>query len=247
MADKKDTGSAKRPKRDPNQPTPKAKRSVAALAIKLGLGALVAVLTLWTGMYSAEIGRGPWEWTPEDRSGFLTFSRQQVDEARANVESVDWEGLKDKITAKSRELWNDAPAWEQKLEAKLAQLRGTSAPQPPKGATETPTTTDGTTPTTTATDSATKTPQAAVPAAEPTSLERGCDAMRAGIGHYKKSMNSQAELKKAKAKLREAYTHLETAHNQALAKGDQAQASEIEGYLQQCNVYLEDCSKRETL
>lgn len=246
MADKKDTGPAKRPKRDPNQPTPKAgKRSVGALAIKLLLGGVVAVLILWTGMYSAEIGRGPWEWTPEDRSGFLTFSRAQVDEARANVESVDWDKLKDKLTAKSRELWNDAPAWEQKLEAKLAQLRGTGAPQPPKGA-EPATATDGTTPAT-STDAATKTPQAAVTAREPTSLERGCEAMSEGMRHYKKSMGSQAELKKARAKFREAYTQLEAAHGQALARSDQAQASEIEGYLQQCNVYLEDCSKRETL
>jgi hypothetical protein len=244
MTDKKDTGSAKRPKRDPNQPTPKAgKRSVGALAIKLALGALVAVLTVWTGMYSVEIERGPWAWTPEDRAGFLTFSRAQVDEARANVESVDWDALKNKLTAKSRELWNDAPSWEQKLEAKLAQLRGGDAP---KAATTTdaPTATDATTPTTT---DATKTPQAAVTAPEPTSLERGCDAMRRGIGHYKRSMNSQAELKKAKAELRQAYTHLEAAHAEAQGRGDQAQASEIEGYLQQCNVYLEDCSKRETL
>lgn len=242
MADKNDTGAAKRPKRDPNQPTPKAgKRSVVALALKLAIGAVVAILTVWTGMYSVEIERGPWAWTPEDRAGFLSFSRAQVDEARQNVESVDWDALKNKITAKSRELWNDAPAWEQKLEAKLAQLRGGGAAKPTDGAA----TTDGT-PDATSTE-ATKTPQAAVPAPEPTSLERGCDAMRDGIRSYKKSMNSQAELKRAKAKLREAYTHLEAAHAEAQGRGDQAQASEIEGYLQQCNVYLEDCSKRETL
>src|SRR5690606_30169941 len=118
---------------------------------------------------------------------------------------------------------------------KLAQLRGGGAPAPAATPAD-------------ATDASTPPPQpAVVEPATPSSLELGCEAFREGIRHYKKSMNSQDELRRAKGKFREAYTHLEAAYAQAEEKGDQALMNEIEGYLQQCNVYLEDCSKRETL
>lgn len=236
-AGKKDTKGAKRPKRDPNQPTPKpARRSVLGSSLKLIVSGAVVLVVAFVTLYSVQIGRPPWAWSSEDKQGFVDYSKAQVDEARAQVESVDWAKLKDKITEKTRQLWEGAGAWEQKLDAKLAELRGGGAPAP------------STTAQAGATSTATPPPQpAAVEPAPPSSLELGCDAFRAGIRHYKKSMNSQDELRAAKGKFREAYTHLEAAHAQAQQKGDQAQADEIEGYLQQCNIYLEDCSKRETL
>lgn len=237
--DKKDTKAAKRPKRDPNQPTPKpARRSVVGSTLKLVVSGAVVLVVGFVTLYSVQIGRPPWAWSSEDQQGFADYSKQQVDDARAQVANVDWAKLKDKITEKTKALWEGAGAWEQKLDAKLAELRGGSAPAPA-------TTQAGAT---TGTSTATPPPQpAVVEPAPPSSLELGCDAFRAGIRHYKKSMNSQDELRAAKGKFREAYTHLEAAHAKAQQQGDQAQADEIEGYLQQCNVYLEDCSKRETL
>lgn len=231
--EKKDTKSAKRPKRDPNQPTPKpARRSVLGSTVKLVIGGAVVLVVGFVALYSVQIGRPPWAWSSEDQQGFADYTKAQVDEARAQVENVDWAALKDKITAKTRELWEGAGAWEQKLDAKLAQLRGGSgAPAPTAQA---------------GTSTAPAQPTAVEPAT-PSSLELGCDAFREGIRHYKRSMNSQDELRTAKGKFREAYTHLDAAHAQAQQKGDQAQVDEIEGYLQQCNVYLEDCNKRETL
>lgn len=235
---KKDTTGAKRPRRDPNQPTPKpARRGVLGSTVKLAVSGAVVLVVGFVTLYSVQIGRPPWAWSSEDQQGFVDYSKQQVDEARAQVENVDWAALKDKITEKTKQLWEGAGAWEQKLDAKLAQLRGGADPAP--AATAQAGATGGA-------PAAPPQPVAVEPA-PPSSLELGCDAFRAGIRHYKRSMNSQDELRRAKGKFREAYTHLEAAHAQAQQQGDQAQADEIEGYLQQCNIYLEDCSKRETL
>lgn len=230
-ADKKDTKGQKRPRRDPNQPTPKpARRGGLASAIKLAIGGAVVLAVGFAALYSVQIGRPPWQWSSEDQQGFVDYSKAQVDEARAQVENVDWAALKDKITAKTRQLWDQAGSVERTMETKLAQLRG-GDPHPAGAAA-----------------SSTEAAQpAVVEPAPPSSLELGCDAFRLGIRHYKRSMNSQDELRTAKGKFREAYTHLEAAHTRAQQAGDQAQADEIEGYLQQCNVYLEDCNKRETL
>lgn len=229
---KKDTKSQRRPKRDPNQPFPRAKGGGLRRLLVLAVGGAGVVALALVGLYSAHLGRPPWEWSEGDRAGFVDYSKTQVDEARAQVEAIDWAALKDTITEKTRALWDQVPAWEQKLDKKLADLRGQDAPS--GGAAAAPATTPAATP-------------ATVEPPKPTRLELGCDAFREGIRHYKKSMNSQAELKRAKAKFREAYDHLEAAHGQAQAKGDAAQADEIEGYLQQVNIYLEDCSKREVL
>jgi hypothetical protein len=233
---KKDTGGAKRPKRDPNQPTPKpAKRRPGAFAVKLLVGGLVSVVLIWAGMYSVEIGRGPWAWSAEDRAGFLTFSRAQVDQARAQVEAVDWDAVKTKITAKTKQLWDQVPGLEDRLEKRLAELRGQRQGAPTTTSTTTSAPGQAPAPTTEA---------AAVPPAKPSALEVGCEAMRTGIQHYRRSPNSQAELRLAKADFERAQTSLEAAHGEAEAKGDQASVQEIEGYLEQCNMYLEDCSKR---
>ena len=222
---KKATGKRKR---DRNQPTPKPKKrsKVPGLIV----GAVLSVLLLWVGLYSAEVGKAPTSWTSEEWSGFLTFSEQQVAEARRNVEQIDWDSLGAKITAETKQLWEKVPDLEQKLEQKLAELRGTRQEAPAGGAPA-------------KADDEQKAP-AAVPA-QPTSLELGCEALREAIGHYRKSMNDQDKLRAAKKEFRAAQVHLEAAY--AEAEGDPAQQAEIEGYLMQCNTYLEDCSKRETL
>ena len=226
MADKSKSKKSKpKPKRDPNQPTPKPPKKRSPIP-KLLLSATFVILATWMTMYSAQLGRGPWDWEGDDWSGFLTFSKGQVEAAKKKVAEVDWEKVKDKVTAKTKELWNKVPELEQKLEAKLDQLRGGKQKK-----------VEG------------KGPQDGLPAAvvEPTTLERGCETFRMGIRHYKQSMDSQAELKKAKKLFLEARELLEKAYGEAEAEGDTAQATEIEGYIQQCQIYLEDCSKRETL
>jgi hypothetical protein len=234
MADaKKETGSAKRPKKG----APPARSSLGARVVKLVASALVCLIIVWGGLYSVQVGRGPWAWSGDDWGGFVTFSRAQVAEAQAQVESVDWASLGDKITEKTRGLWDAMPVWENKLEQKLAQLRGQRTSQPVNAEGQ-----PNAAPTATSTA-----PPASVEPAAKTDLEVGCEAMRDGIRHYRRSMNDQGELRAAKAKFRTAYTHLEKAYNEAEAKGEQAQVAEIEGYLMQCNTYLEDCSKREEL
>ncbi|MGE0709505.1 MAG: hypothetical protein AB7T09_16125 [Planctomycetota bacterium] len=220
-----DTKKKPAQKRDPNQPTPKPPKK-SKLIPKLLVSAVVVILLTWMGMYSVQVEKGPWDWEGSDWTGFLTFSRQQVEEARKKVEEVDWDAVKDKVTAKTKELWNRVPELEQKLEQKLAQLRGDKQ------------------------DGETKKSGSAEPvaaSAQPSHLQLGCEKLQLAIRSYKKSMNSQAELKKAKQLFQEAQDLLTKAHEEAEKAGDEQGATEIEGYLQQCNVYLEDCSKRETL
>lgn len=240
---KKETKGSKRPKRDPNQPLPKPKGGALKKIVLFAVGGLFSIVVLWAGLYSAQIGKLPHEWSEQDQQGFVDYSKQQVDDARKNVENVDWNALKDKVTETTRQLWNDVPAWEQKLEAKLAQLRGDRATTTP-GKT---TTTTGSAPATT-TGSAPATTSSAPPAAvssEPSEFEKGCVAMKDAIAVYRKSVNSQAELKRSKGMFHTASKHFEKAHAEAQARGDEAALQEIEGYMQQCNMYLIDCSKRE--
>lgn len=227
----KDTGKAKRPKRDPNQPLEKPKKR-RFLLVKLAVAGLMILNTTWMSLYSFDIGRGPWAWSREDWTGFVTFSKQQASDAseavRAQVAEIDW-----------KELWDRATALEDQLEEKLAELRG-KRQQPnataPAGATATEARPEGE-----------EAAPAAIPAPEPSAYEQGLEAMREGIRHYKKSNDSQAELKKAKASFRAAYDHFEAAIAEAQDRNDEQRAVEVEGYLQQCNLYLEDCSKREIL
>lgn len=221
-----------RKRRDPNQPLPKPKQRKGVL-LKLLVGGATAVLLLWVSLYSAQLGRGPHTWSKEDLAGFVTFSRAQVDEARKQVEAVDWEGLASKITERTRELWDRVPDLEARLEAKLAALRGQErgggeAAAPSEGA-----------------DEANPQPTAVAPGS--VRLEQGCLAFREGIRHYRKSMDSQVELKQAKARFQEAQDHFQAAYQEAEQAGDAEAQAEVEGYLMEVQTYLQDCSKRETL
>tara|TARA_R110002072_G_scaffold143944_1_gene290030 strand:- start:40 stop:735 length:696 start_codon:yes stop_codon:yes gene_type:complete len=221
-------------KRDPNQPTPKPKKKKSGLIMKALLSGTIGLVSVWMALYSMQIGKAPTSWSNDEWSGFLTFSKQQVEEAKSKVEKVDWEALKGKVTAKTKELWSKTPELEASLEKTLARLRG-----------DTPAKTGERVDSKTG---AMKTPAAAI---EPSDFVIGCEAMRDATRAYKKVMTAegsdQAQLKKAKKLFRKAQDHLTRAHAQSQQGDDPGQTAEIEGYLQQCNVYLEDCSKLETL
>lgn len=262
---KKDTGKKGRPRRDKNQPTPKPakKGGVGALALKALLAGATAIVVLWMGLYSVEVGKGPWAWSGAEWSGFVTFSRKQVDDAREQVEQVDWAALGDKITEKTHQLFDDAPEWEKKLEAKLAQLRGGeggSSTGPGTGTGAQPVVAGGQAPAapatpatpTASTASPPATPEAAgkaAPAAPrpPTELELGLEALRDGVAHYRRSMRSQSETRVAKDKFRDAQGHLAAAMEDADRRHDAKAQAEIDDYLRQANTYFEDCKKRETI
>lgn len=235
---KKDTGGKPRPKRDPNQPLAKAEPSKGSKLVKLLAGGLVLIVVALAGMYSAKIGRMPWEWSQEDSTGFVDFSKQQAVDAADAAQKVDWETVKGSITEKTRELWEKIPAFEAELDKKLAELQGKRT----QAAAPAPSTAGGAPGTSTA-----AAPAAAATPPEPTDLEKGCSALRDGIRLYRGSMNDQKKLKASKAEFRKAYEHLEKAHAAAEAANDAQAVQEIEGYLMQTNTYLEDCSKRETL
>jgi hypothetical protein len=230
MAD--DKKKAPKKKRDPNQPTPKPKKKKGGLILKVLLSGAIGLVSVWMALYSMQLGKAPNSWDKNEWNGFLTFSKQQIEDAKAKVEKVDWEGLKDKVTAKTKELWSKTPELEASLEKTLARIRGDKPAEKRVDSKTGPV----------------DTPAAAI---EPSDLEIGCEAMRDATRAYKKSMttegNDQAQLKKAKKLFRKAQDHLTRAHAQSEQAGDETQTAEIEGYIQQCNVYLEDCSKRETL
>ncbi len=231
---KKATGARPRPKRDPNQPTPKpAKRAFGATALKLAVGGGAAVVCLWAGLYSAEVGRGPWDWSSADWGGFVTFSREQVDEARAQVEGIDWGALQGKITAQTKALWEQVPDLERKLEERLQALRGGQAKPGPTGAP--------------AANAAAPGEVVGASAKAPGALEQGIEAFQQGVRRYKGSMHDQDALRAARKDFQAAQGHLERAHAEAQASGDAAGERECEEYLMQVQTYLEDCSKRETL
>lgn len=219
-------------KRDPNQPTPKPKPKKGGLIAKALLSGAIGLCSVWMALYSMQLGKAPTSWDKAEWQGFLTFSKQQIQEAKAKVENVDWEALKDKVTAKTKELWSKTPELEASLDKTLARIRGGKSTSPDR------------------VDSKTGPGQTPAAAIEPTDLELGCEAMRQATRTYKKSVtkngNDQAQLKKAKKLFRKAQDHLMRAHTQAEQAGD-PDVAEIEGYIQECNVYLEDCSKRETL
>jgi hypothetical protein len=224
VGDKAKAKAKAKKKRDANQPTPKPGKK-KSLVVKVLMMAIVLILSTWIGLYSLKVEKGPWDWKEAEWSGFLTFSKEQVEAARKQVEEVDWEELKEKVTAKTKELWNRIPELEEKLEAKLAALRGKKK----------------------AAASKTGEPGPMAASAAPSSEELGCETLRLAIGEYKGSMDNQKKLKKAKALFQKAQDHLMKAYEEAEAAGDAEHATEIEGYIMQCNVYLEDCSKREMM
>lgn len=229
MAD--DKKKAPKKKRDPNQPTPKPKKKKSGLILKVLLSGAIGLVSVWMALYSMQLGKPPTSWDGDEWDGFLSFSKQQIEEAKQKAENVDWDALKDKVTAKTKELWSKAPELEASLEKTLARIRG----EKPAARVDSKT-------------GPMETPAAAI---EPTDLELGCEAMRDATRAYKKSTtsegNDQAQLKKAKKLFQKAQDHLTRAHAQSEQAGDETQTAEIEGYIQQCNIYLEDCSKRETL
>lgn len=140
---KGETGKKPRPKRDRNEPLPKPKKGGA---LKLLVGGLllvvVAVVGVWVWQYSEKIGKDPTQWSAEDLSGAVDYSKQQLDEATAQV---DWEALKGQITEKTKELWDKASGLEDQLDKKLASMRGArgeTEPAPPAGEETTSTSAD---------------------------------------------------------------------------------------------------------
>jgi len=221
-------------KRDPNQPTPKPKKKKSGLIMKVLLSGTIGLVSVWMALYSMQLGKAPTSWSNDEWSGFLTFSKQQIEDAKSKVEKVDWEALKGKVTAKTKELWSKTPELEASLEKTLARLRGD---KPAKTGERV--------------DSKTGTMETPAAAIEPSDFVIGCEAMRDASKAYGKIMtpdgSDQAQLKKAKKLFLKANEHLSRAHAQSERDGDAAQTAEIEGYIQQCNVYLEDCSKLQNL
>jgi hypothetical protein len=217
-----DTGKKPRPKRDANQPLSKPRKR-KGIVLKAVFAAAFVILSVWVGLYSMQIGKIPTDWTGEDVSGFWTFSKAQVDEAKSNLENVDWK----RFGEKTKKLWDRVPELEKKLELKLASLRKKKKTAAPTAATAA----DGT-------------PAEPVDV-PPTELELGCEAMREGIRHYRNAMNSQDELKKARTLFETAQKHFEAADREASARDDEAEAQEIKGYIEDCQKYLYDCLKLE--
>ncbi len=214
-----DTDEKPRSKRDPNKPFPKPRRR-KGVVLKLAASAAFVILVVWVGLYSVEIGKNPTDWNRDDVSGFWTFSKAQMDEAKSNLENVDWK----RFGEKTKKLWDRVPELEKKLENKLASLRKKKAT--PEAATSG--------------DAATE--PVDLP---PTDLELGCEAMRTGMRHYRGAMNSQKELKKARSSFETAQKHFEAAELEARAKDDDAEVQEIRGYIEECQKYLYDCLKLE--
>ncbi|MBL4845418.1 MAG: hypothetical protein JKY65_07830 [Planctomycetes bacterium] len=219
-------------KKKSDQPTPKPKKKKGGLIMRVIVSGAIGLIGVWMALYSMQLGKSPHTWDKDEWKGFLSFSKQQVEEAKAKVEKVDWDALKDKITAKTRELWAKTPELEKSLDRTLARIRGE------KKSGERVDSKTGS-----------ETPAAVI---EPSDLEVGCEALRDGTRAYRKSVKEngtvdQGELKRAKKLLQKAQDYLERAHEQAKDADDEGLAAEVEGYIQQCNVYLEDVSKRETL
>ena len=217
-------------KRDPNQPTPKPKKKSGGLIMRVIVSGVIGLVGVWMALYSMQLSKAPTSWSKDEWSGFVTFSMDQVKEAKAKVEKVDWDALKDKVTAKTKELWAKSPELEKSLERTLARIRGEKEAKTGERV-----------------DSKTGAGQPAA-VIQPTDLELGCEALREATQLYtKKTVTAegvnQAELKKAKKLFQKAQDHLSRAHAQAQTANDEGLAAEIEEYIQQCNQYLEDCSK----
>lgn len=247
MADPKkkktETGTSKREGRKGKKkaPPPKKKR----LVLKVLVVGVLAVLGTWLGLYSFQLGRGPWGWSGEDWGGFVTFSQEQVSEAASSasdaIEGVDWEAIKDSITEHSKELYGKVTGWDEKLDERLAKLKQVEGEE--GGATGP----DGE-------------PAAAAEPAEPLPQYKldyadGGEKLREAMRVYKKSFPKdgddrnqdalQRELRKSKGLFREAHELLSKAQDGAADAGDENLEREIEEAVVVCGQYLQDCSKRE--
>ncbi|MEZ6184261.1 MAG: hypothetical protein R3F62_04520 [Planctomycetota bacterium] len=247
MAAPKKKGETQKKKRDPNKPLPKKpKKSVVPKLLGL---AIFAVLGLWLGLYSLQLGRGPWGWSGEDWGGFVTFSQEQVSEAASSASDtlgkVDWEAIKDSITENSKKLYGQITGWDEKLDERLAKLRRVEGQEGAEG--EGQEGQEG--------EPAAATEGAAPPPQYELDYGDGGDKLREAMQVYKKSFpregNSsnqnalQRELKKSKGLFREAHELLSRAQEGAEAAGDERLAAEIEEAVVVCGQYLQDCSKRE--
>ncbi len=273
---KKDTGKKPRPKRDRNEPLPKAKKGGAmGRIVKVVILGAVVLACAFVGIYSAQIGKMPWDWSSEEQTGFVDFSKQQVDEATAQV---DWEALKGQITEKTKELWDKASGFEDELDKKLASMRGArgeTAPEPTSSGdetTSTPTTTEDHETTSSGTSgtsgssgtSGTKTtPSEPVAASTPkptgsTPVASTKPAVKAqptelerGVADLRDAMKLYRASMKSQTKLKAAREKFESAQGHLEkarkdAKTD-AEAAEIDDLNTECTTYLVDCRKRQTL
>jgi len=240
---KNETGKSKREGRKGKKkaPPPKKKR----LVLKVLVVGVLAVLGTWLGLYSFQLGRGPWAWSGEDWGGFVTFSQEQVSEAASSaseaIERVDWEAIKDSITEHTKELYGKATGWDEKLDERLAKLKQVEGEE------------GGET-------GANGEPVAAAEPAEPLPQYKldyadGGEKLREAMRVYKKSVPKggddrdqdalQRELRKSKGLFREAHELLSKAQEGAEDAGDDNLAREIEEAVVLCGQFLQDCSKRE--
>ncbi|MEZ0228447.1 MAG: hypothetical protein ACAI25_07460, partial [Planctomycetota bacterium] len=145
------------------------------------------------------------------------------DKAKAagdEIAAYDWGNLKTKITDKTKALWNDAPEVGKRIEEKLGGAKSSTPAKPGEPATNVPSS---------GTD---------VTASHRLALE----AMREGIGHYRKSPDDPKELLAAKKCFEDASGNFEKALKET---NDDKAKSDIEKELKDCNKYLEDCRARE--
>ena len=220
----KEDKSKKKPKRDPNKPLPKIKRAKRKI-LKLLVTGVVVVLLMWMGMFSAKVERAPWSWTGEDWSGFLTFSREQMDESKRMVEGelakIDWS----KFTEATKDLYEKVAVWETRVDTKLAELKEERESGEGGGG------------------------EAMSIASEPTAYELGLAQFRDAIAQYRDAVKNRdmGKLRAVKEEFHAADAKLEEAYEEADDADDQGAMQEIEEYRTECNRYIYDCNKLEVV
>lgn len=215
MADRPDPAAA--PQGEGKAPPKPAGRGFGRTLLEVLIAFVFIVVAGSVVSYSVRVGRPPWSWSGDDWQGYLSFSQEKVEKARARVEQVDWANVKTRITENTKSLWDGAPDVLQKLEERLGIAKkpaGSPDPSAPAAAT----------------------------AGDPPELQLGLAALKAGIQHYRASPTDQAELLAAKKCFEEAQGHLEKAVTQV--QGER-QRAEVQDDLRTCNKYLEDCRSRE--
>jgi hypothetical protein len=216
-----------KPVRDPNQPFPKDEKKSSFGGKVLKFLVFVAFLLVLATMitYSLQIKAWPWEWTPEQWQGYLSFSKEKAQNVEDKVTNYDWNNLKTKVTGKTKELWTEAPGVLEKIEEKLGMKNSGGTPAKPA-------------------DGQPAAQPGAPPAPTNVTPERqiALEMMRDAITHYRKSPNDPAELAAAKLGFEGASGHFEKALKET---NDGTAKSEIQQELNDCNRYLEDCRARE--
>ena len=220
-----------KPVRDPNQPFPKEKKASFGAKVLKFLVFVAFLLVLATMItYSLQIKAWPWEWTPEQWQGYLSFSKEKAQNVEDKVTSYDWDNVKTKVTGKTKELWTEAPGVLEKIEEKLGMKSGGPTKPAP------------TQPGAPAQPGAPPPPPPAPPTNVTPERQIALEMMRDAITHYRKSPNDPAELAAAKVGFEGAQGHFEKALKET---NDDGAKSEIQQELKDCNRYLEDCRARE--